>query len=199
MANGFSGGSSNVGPATPLYIGAPLAGAFGLTTVAASNGDPDVPELDDATGWELTSKDGRKFFFNANGRLESMRDPQGNTLSIVRDAADRINLLEYAFNGAPKTPDTSGSPVPVALIHPGTGFTHLGLIYTRPKGRLDLRHTVQMTENFSVWRNAVAETDTISITDNGNGTETVVVRDKLPFTASAARFLRMKIDRIPSL
>src|SRR5260221_9306165 len=44
----------------------------------------------------MTAKDGRKFFFAADGRLESMRDPQGNTLAIVRDGAGRIQRVTHS-------------------------------------------------------------------------------------------------------
>jgi hypothetical protein len=123
------------------------------------------------------------------------------TAAISGDLADPeydqlVNLLEYAFAGLPKVPTAAGVPVPVVLVHPLTLESHLGLIYTRPVGHLDLIYELQLTEDFITWRNGEADTDTVSITPNGDGTETVVVRDKLPFTASNARFLRVKVQRV---
>src|SRR5439155_1942697 len=77
------------------------------------NSAQDAPVLGGATGGEMTAKDGRKFFFAADRRLESMRDPQGNTLAIVRDGASRIHRvthssgkeIDFARDGAPPAND----------------------------------------------------------------------------------------------
>ncbi|MEQ1851354.1 MAG: hypothetical protein ABMA01_07155 [Chthoniobacteraceae bacterium] len=120
--------------------------------------------------------------------------------AISGDLADAegdglFNLLEYGFDLPPKTPATSGTPVPVALVHPTTSALHLGLIYVRRKDALDLVFEHEITEGLLTWRAAGVEVQTVSITDNLDGTETVVLRDTTPFSGNPKRFLRVKIRR----
>ena len=104
------------------------------------------------------------------------------------------NLQEYAFVRPPKTQDTAPA-VPVLLVHPSTSALHLGLVYARRKDALDLIFDTEISDVLTAWRTAGVEVQTVSITDNLDGTETVLVRDAMPVSAHPKRFLRVKVKR----
>lgn len=119
--------------------------------------------------------------------------------AISGDFADaesdgRVNLLEYAFALPPKL-GTGTGPVAVTLVNPATGAAHLGLMYVRPTGALDLVFACEISENLAQWRPAGSDVETVSITPNGDGTETIVIRDTLPVSAQPLRFRRLGVSR----
>ena len=88
------GGATTVVGTAPLYVSEPYAGPISLATF--ENSAEDAPLITDANGWELTTRDGRIFSFDENGRLLAMRDRTGNTLTIVRDAAARVEKVVHS-------------------------------------------------------------------------------------------------------
>ena len=68
------------------------------------------------------------------------------------------------------------------------------LIYLRPTDALNLEFLVEVTDDLGSWLGGDATIDLVSVTDNGDGTETVVVRDKTPLT-DTGRFLRLTVNR----
>jgi YD repeat-containing protein len=88
------GGATTIAGNAPLHVSENFDGPIRLAT--HENSAQDAPLITDATGWELTAKDGRKFRFDAEGRLEQMRDPQGNVLAIVRAGAGRIERVTHS-------------------------------------------------------------------------------------------------------
>ena len=72
-------------------------------------------------------------------------------------------------------------------------YTLRSLIYLRPSDALVLEFLVEVTDDLRSWMGGDATIDLVSVTDNGNGTETVVVRDKTPLT-DTGRFLRLTVN-----
>jgi hypothetical protein len=101
------------------------------------------------------------------------------------------NLLEYAFGLNPQISSSSAN-----LPHAGTrdiaGDTYLTLSYTRPKSAGGLGYIVEFSNDPAMTAASTAgEYDT---RDNGNGTETITVRDFVSGNhANPARFGRVRV------
>ena len=99
------------------------------------------------------------------------------------DADGLVNLLEYALGTSPSL----ATPAPVPSIN---GSGRLQISFTRPTGRTDITTVGEASENLTIW---TAPVETI-ITNNGNGTETVIVRVPAAAPANAKTFLRVKVS-----
>jgi hypothetical protein len=77
----------------------------------------------------------------------------------------------------------------------GASQPHAGLIYLRPTDAFDLEFLVEVTDDLGNWLGGEAAIELVSATDNGDGSETVVVRDKIPL-ADVGRFLRLTVNRL---
>ena len=96
-----------------------------------------------------------------------------------------VNLLEYALGTIPTSQDVA--PVPQV-----NASGRLQLQFIRPIGRTDIstfgEYTTDLTQWFST--NTLVET---FITDLGNGTEQVTIRESLSTAAQSRRFLRIAV------
>jgi len=96
-----------------------------------------------------------------------------------------VNLLEYALGTIPTSQDAA--PVPQV-----NASGRLQLQFIRPIGRTDIstfgEYTTDLTQWFST--NTLVET---FITDLGNGTEQVTIRESLSTAAQSRRFLRIAV------
>lgn len=125
----------------------------------------------------------------------------GNTV-VSGDAADPdgngvTNLMEYALGAAPLNP--SSVPMPV-VSRTGDG---LSLTFTRPTSVTDLTYTVQVSGDLAKWNDGSTYAPAGDITDNAfttqilrsssGGTESITVRDNVPVTEGARRFMRLKV------
>ena len=110
------------------------------------------------------------------------------------DRNDLVLILEYAFGITPNSHEYKNVTVSVVLINPATSQAHAGLIYLRPTDALDLEFLVEVTDDLGNWLGGDETIDLVSVTDNGDGAETVVVRDKTPLT-DTGRFLRLTVNR----
>ena len=118
-----------------------------------------------------------------------------DNLGNAADGADwdgdgQLNILEYAFNTNPT--NTSASPISYNLV-----ADHFTVTFqrTRPAPG-DITYLYEVTGDLTtgVWNSGPAYT-TQSITDNLNGTETVVVQVNATVSASPAQFVRVRISR----
>jgi hypothetical protein len=108
------------------------------------------------------------------------------------DSDGVVNLLENYLRLAPKTPDRAGLPQ-VTLT-----TDHLRISFRRARGASDLSGVVEVTGNLAApaWDSGDAFTEVVSITDLGDGTEQVIVRDKTSIgPANPARFIRLRVSR----
>jgi hypothetical protein len=102
-------------------------------------------------------------------------DPEGDGLG---------NLLEYAFDLNPNLANT--------LPGPTTENGYLTLTYTRVKAATDITYRPEVTGTMpGGWTNNVV---TVSVTDQG-ATELIKVRDTVPMSGAATRFIRVRISR----
>lgn len=101
-----------------------------------------------------------------------------------------LNIFEYAFNTNPNV--SNAPPVSFSLVG-----DHLRLTFNRTRpAPPDLTYLFEVTTDLvnGPWQSGPSFT-TQSITDNGNGTETVVVTDTTTVSTSAAHYLRIRIGR----
>ncbi len=99
-----------------------------------------------------------------------------------------INILEYAFNTDPNA--ASANPISVAAVG-----NHLTVTFKRTHpAPADLSYTPQVANDLTsgVWNSGPAFTSQ-TVTNNGNGTETVVVTDNAVIGSTSAHFLRILI------
>jgi hypothetical protein len=106
------------------------------------------------------------------------------------DHDDLINLLEYAFNTDPNAPNAS--PISYALVG-----DHLTITFVRAHpAPSDISYRFAVAEDVLAgpWQSGSAFT-TETVTDNHDGTETVVVTDNANVLSSSAHYLRIGISQ----
>jgi hypothetical protein len=108
-------------------------------------------------------------------------------------AGDGItNLMKYALNLNPMVHDTSGLPVGSATEISGSNY--LELSYTQLLYAADITYIPEVSGDMRTWSSGIGYTTPVSFTPNGNGTtETVLVRDLTPATATTPRFMRLRV------
>ncbi|PYJ02429.1 MAG: hypothetical protein DME25_15960, partial [Verrucomicrobia bacterium] len=100
-----------------------------------------------------------------------------------------INLVEYAFNSDP----LAASPYPLSFA-----LTNGSLTVTFKRAHLapvDISYLVEVADDLAsgVWNSGPGYT-TQAVTDNLDGTETVVVTDNASVISAAAHYLRVRIS-----
>jgi len=111
-------------------------------------------------------------------------DLDGDTLST---------LLEYALGLDPETADTDLG-YSSEIVSDG-GSDYQALSFRRQKNALDLIYTVEVSEDLVNW-SPISQVVGTPV-DNGDGTETVVIRDDLPHPAGDRRFIRLSVALTP--
>ena len=99
-----------------------------------------------------------------------------------------INLLEYAFNTDPNVPNAN--PISFAIVG-----NHLTVTFKRTHpAPTDISYTPQVANDLTsgVWNSGPAFTSQ-TVTNNGDGTETVVVTDNTAIGSAPAHYLRILI------
>ena len=99
-----------------------------------------------------------------------------------------VNILEYAFNTDPNV--SNGSPISAAVVG-----NHLTITFKRTHpAPADLSYTPQVAADLTsgIWNSGPAFTSQ-TVTDNGDGTETVVVTDNASTDSAPTHFLRVLI------
>lgn len=111
------------------------------------------------------------------------------------------NLLEYAFNTDPRTPD-NGPALFLSLITVD-GASHPALTFPLVTAASDITYRFESAASLSGWTPGCSYTGSTRVTETptsiemfstGSGLETVTVRDKAPVTPGP-RFLRLKVER----
>jgi hypothetical protein len=111
-------------------------------------------------------------------------------LTANPDGDDADNLLEYAFNTLPKTRDAS---LPLAQVISVSGQSYLSLTFRRRISTLDLTYAVETSGDLSTW--TTINTPVGAPVNNGDGTETVTIRDLVPFSGASHHFIHLKVSR----
>ena len=157
-----------------------LATGFNLINVVVTAQDGVITKTYSVTVYRQTPiETWREFYFGT---------PDNEGLAADTFDADNdglVNLLEYALGTIPTSQDVA--PVPQV-----NASGRLQLQFIRPIGRTDIstfgEYTTDLTQWFST--NTLVET---FITDLGNGTEQVTIRESLSTAAQSRRFLRIAV------
>ncbi|WP_367874803.1 Calx-beta domain-containing protein [Luteolibacter sp. Populi] len=106
------------------------------------------------------------------------------------DSDGIVNLLEFAFNLAPKTASLTG--IPTGALQNIGGSDYLTLSFRRQLAAPELTYIPQVNLDLpGTWlENAILVGTPVS---NGDGTETVTYRSSTPKTASEHGFMRLKV------
>ena len=114
-----------------------------------------------------------------SGNAADNSDPDGDGL---------VNLVEYAVNSDPNT--VNSSPLSYGIIG-----EHLTITFQRPHpAPAEITYLFEVANDLSgPWQTGPAVT-TQTVTDNHDGTETVVVTDNAPIGNLTAHYLRVRIS-----
>jgi RHS repeat-associated protein len=91
------GGASTVSGQAQFFLEDYFEGAITLATRPAEFGE--APTMVGVTGWELTLRDGRVLLFDADGKLEEMRDRVGNKVAFNRNGSGKIERITHTPSG----------------------------------------------------------------------------------------------------
>jgi phosphatidylinositol-3-phosphatase len=115
------------------------------------------------------------------------------------DGDGALNLLEYAFGSDPH----SARSKPSIQIVPDAN--HLKISFDRSLAATDLTYTVQVSSDLATWSDGSSYSASANVPTNTNTTESsrisdgavehIVVTDNSPFSASATRFMRLRIQK----
>ena len=99
------------------------------------------------------------------------------------------NFLEHAL-GTNATLASSAA-LPISLWRNVSGTDYLALQVRRPIGRIGITYSAEVSTDHATWTGAVQDG---TVTNNGDGTETVIYRDTIPRGVDP-RFIRLKISQ----
>ena len=94
-------------------------------------------------------------------------------------------LAEYLLGGDPLS--SNAEKLPLASITDNA----LTLTYNQRQDIFDVDVAVELSTDLQTWQ--TMDANKVSVTANGNGTETVVIRDTKPLTGQAVRYTRLRI------
>lgn len=108
------------------------------------------------------------------------------------DADGIPNLLEFAHGTSPGNAGSLHRPTGVVVTP--LGQTHYAIRWQRSPAAARLTTTVEISSDLTHWFSGPAHTAVVGVTDNGDGTETITVRDQSPPTAEPRRYFRLRFN-----
>ncbi|MFZ0826265.1 MAG: DUF5060 domain-containing protein [Verrucomicrobiia bacterium] len=163
----------------------PAGLAYGTysATLLVQSGDPNQPLVALPVSLAITPRaTWRQTHFGTaqnSGSAADTADPDHDGI---------INILEYAFNTDPNIPNAN--PISLAVV-----ANHLTVTFKRTHpAPSDLSYTPQVADDLTsgIWNSGPTYTSQ-TVTDNGDGTETVVVTDNSAIGSAPGHFLRILI------
>ena len=131
-----------------------------------------------------------------NFNSTELNDPNTSGDLADPDNDGARNLMEYALGLNPRAGDADG--LPLVVVQQIGGQRYLSLRYRRVLFATDITYTVEVSGDLATWNSGLGFTVAVgSPVDNGDGTETVTVRDVIPMDSTTTRFLRLHISRTP--
>lgn len=117
-------------------------------------------------------------------------DPLISGPLVDREGDGIVNLLEFALGLDPNLGDAAGLPTG-SFVKVGAD-DYLSLSFRRLKKPIDLIYRVQVSSDLQNWTEV---TTVVGIPiDNGDGTETVTIRDTQTLGSSTSRFMRLEVE-----
>ena len=74
---------------------------------------------------------------------------------------------------------------------------HLTLSFSRPINAANLTYAVEVSGDLMEWNSGAGNTADLGVIDNGNGIETVLVRDEQSVNTAPRRYIRLRVDYSP--
>ncbi len=148
-------------------------------------GDPGT----ESTGTSMTYAFWKYQHFTEN----EISDPLVTGDSLDLDSDTLGTVLEYGFGRNPRANDAGGSYRASIVTDGGTDY--LAMTFRRQKNSLDLTYLVEVSSDLSDW--TTVNTLTGIPVDNGDGTETVTIRDNLAASHDTPRFGRITVTVDP--
>jgi len=111
----------------------------------------------------------------------------GDSLDLDSDTLGTV--LEYGFGRNPRASDAAEGYRASIVTDGGTDY--LAMTFRRQKNSLDLTYLVEVSSNLSDW--TTTNTLTGTPVDNGDGTETVTIRDNVVASHGTPRFGRITV------
>ena len=133
------------------------------------------------------------FWKNREFPPEDTGDPSVTGFEVDLDGDGLNTALEYALGLDPMTADAASGFRP-SILTVGAD-DHRVFIFRRQQNSLDLTYSVEMTADLVTWT-PVSTVIGLPI-DNGDGTETVTIRDTAPAGVSDHSFARLRITLSP--
>ena len=115
----------------------------------------------------------------------------GDSLDLDSDTLNTV--LEYGFGRRPRSHDSGGSYRASIVTDHGTDY--LAMTFRRQKSALDLTYLVEVSSDISNW-SPISTVVGIPV-DNGDGTETVTIRDNAEARSDTPRFGRITVTVNP--
>ncbi len=116
-------------------------------------------------------------------------DPLVTGQGIDLDADTLDTVLEYAFGHDPELHDSHDSYRASRITESGNDY--LAMTFRRRTNALDLTYLVEVSSNLTDW--AIASTQFGAAVDNGDGTETVTIRDSEAILSQQERYIRIRV------
>jgi hypothetical protein len=120
-------------------------------------------------------------------------DPAISGLEADPDDDGINNALEYSLASDPRVSSPARLPV-VSSITEGSQ-SYLALTFRMQKNVLDLVYFVEASSGLDVWDQQGTQVG--PAIDNGDGTESITIRDSVPINSTARRFVRLRVLHTP--
>jgi hypothetical protein len=167
-------------PSGTSHTGYDLEANWGLST--APGGTPGSAHTAVGTIYKQWRRAAPTGFSPAEQTDDLISGPSANP-----DADSSSNALEYATGTSPNTPGADPA-ISTGTVTDGAE-TYATLTYRRRTNAPDLQCVPEATDDLSTWTEMTIPTG--PATDNGDGTETITVRDTTP--ASPRRLVRLRV------
>ena len=120
---------------------------------------------------------------------DAVSDPLVTGQGIDLDSDTLDTVLEYAFGHDPESHDSHESYRASQVTE--ENMNYLALTFRRRTSAIDLDYQVEVSDNLATW--STVSTQVGAVIDNGDGTETVTIRDDEAILANQERYIRIRV------
>lgn len=135
----------------------------------------------------------RGLHFAAAGQL----DPAISGHQADPDHDGLVNLIEYAMQTDPHDPAPARPPLRGITVNVG-GTTYQALSFRRRIAAAEIELDLEVTDPFGTWQHGPPFTEEVGpAVDNGDGTETAILRSTHPYATLPCELLRLRARLAP--